>query len=211
MIDYDGEFPFLWRLSAQSSEGFCAVSMVVPCLEASEQKNLTIETSILSFSSDSTRAGQDEMLEWNEDDISLFLNLVNYRRQCLNLPIAETLRVDLSDPAVIQIINVVAAAGFGTAYVAPGLLQQKPDPKPVFHCQIGGYASLETIEGFKPCVIVDIDEDDVVCVLLDDIDLGFSSASRNLNRHDLLMVKRSDLLHPGFTSELLPTGFYTIH
>jgi hypothetical protein len=211
MIDFDGEFPFLWHLSAESGEGFCAVSMVVPYLEENNQKNLTIETSVLSFSADGGRASHDEMLEWNEDDITLFLNLVNYRRQSLNLPIADTLRVDLSDPAIIEIINVVAAAGFGTAYVAPEVLKKKRGRNPAFHCQIGGFASLHTVEGFKPCAVVDMEDDDVVCVLLDNVTLDSRDDFSNLNRHDLLMVKRSDLLHPGFSVELLPSGGHTLH
>ncbi len=211
MIDLESELPFLWCLSAESSEGFCAVSMVVTYQEDEDHKNLTIETSVMSLSSDSSRSRHGEMLEWNEDDIDLFLKMVNYRRQCDNLPIADTLRIDLADPAIIEIINVVAAAGFGTAYMVPGALRRKRGRLPYFHGQVGGLASLNTVCGFKPCAVVDMEDNDVVCVLLDDVELGDPDGVDYLHRHDLLLVKRHDLLHPGFCSEQLPEGSQVLH
>ena len=35
-----------------------------------------------------------------------------------------TLKIDLTDPEVIEIIHIVAAAGFGTAYTSKGLLEE---------------------------------------------------------------------------------------
>ena len=52
--------------------------------------------------------------------------------------------------------------------------------------------------GFKRCVVVDIDGEEVVCVLLEDIDVESIGEFDTLNRHDLLLVKRADLLHPDF-------------
>jgi hypothetical protein len=211
MTKLDGELPFLWCLGAESSDGFCAVSMVVPYQEDDHFKNLTIETSVLSLSSDSSRSRHGEMLEWNDDDVELFLKMVNHRRLAQNLPIAETLRIDLSDPAIVDIVSIVAAAGFGTAYMVPGLLRSINDKLPSFHCQIGGFASLNTLAGFKPCAIVDIEDDDVVCVLLEDIELGFPHEQDCLHRHDLLLVKHGDILHPGFTCEQRLEGSYPLH
>ncbi|HBX99025.1 MAG TPA: hypothetical protein DEG93_01590, partial [Gammaproteobacteria bacterium] len=75
MIELRGDIPFLWRLSAETSEGYCSVSMVVPCPPETEIKDLTIETSVLSLSSDNSSSAKEETLEWNQDDISLFLRL----------------------------------------------------------------------------------------------------------------------------------------
>ncbi|MCB1670088.1 MAG: hypothetical protein R3F41_15835 [Gammaproteobacteria bacterium] len=211
MIEIESDVPFLWCLSPESSEGFCAVSMVVSYQEEEDLKNLTIETSVLSLSSDSSRSQQGEMLEWNEEDVDLFLKMVNYRRLCHNLPIADTLRIDFEDPAIVEIINVVAAAGFGTAYMVPGLLKKRRGRLPVYHGQIGGMASLNTVCGFKPCAIVDVDGDEVVCVLLDDVEIGEPEDHDYLHQHDLLLVKREDLLHPGFTGEQMPDGSHVLH
>ena len=101
MIELSSEVPFLWRLSPESNEGYCSVSMVVPCPPETEIKDLTIETSVISLSSDSSRSETEETLEWNQEDIDLFLRLVNQRRLLKNLPLSETVRVDLTDPDII--------------------------------------------------------------------------------------------------------------
>jgi hypothetical protein len=207
MIELTGDIPFLWRLSAESSEGYCSVSMVVPCPPDTEIKDLTIETSVLSLSSDSTRSEHEETLEWNQEDISLFLKLVNQKQLSLNHTISDTVRVDLTDPEIIDIIHVVAAAGFGVAFTSYGLLKQSEGNFPVYTCEVGVAASLNTVSGFKPCIVVDIEDDDVVCVLLDDIDVQDVDEYDRLCRHDLLLVKRVDILHPEFAeNKTKPAG-----
>ncbi len=207
MIELSGDIPFLWRLSAESSEGYCSVSMVVPCPPETEIHDLTIETSVLSLSSDSTRSETEETLEWNQEDINLFLKLVNQRNISCNQPLTDTVRVDLTDPDIIDIIHVVAAAGFGVAFTSCGLLKQADGSLPVHNFDVGSFASLNTVNGFKSCVVVDVEDDDVVCVLLDDIDVRSLDDFDQLSRHDLLLVKRLDILHPEFAeSRVKPAG-----
>ena len=71
MIELNADIPFLWRLSPESSEGYCSVSLVVPRPPENEVPDLTIETTVLSLASDSMRSEQEETLEWNEEDISI--------------------------------------------------------------------------------------------------------------------------------------------
>lgn len=198
MIELSSQIPFLWKLSAESSEGYCSVAMVVPCPPDTEIKDLTIETTVLSLSGDNTRSEKEETLEWNQEDISLFLKLVNQKQQNTALLAPETVRIDLTDPDIIDIIHVVAAAGFGVAFTSYGLLKQTDSSYLLYNCEIGSQASLNTVAGFKSCVVVDIDDDDVVCVLLDDIDVRAVDEYDRLCRHDLLLVKNIDLLHPEF-------------
>lgn len=195
MIELSGEIPFLWKLSAESSEGYCSVAMVVPCPPDTEIKDLTIETTVLSLSGDSSRSEKEETLEWNQEDISLFLKLVNQKHQNTKPLVPDTVRIDLTDPDIIEIIHVVAAAGFGVAFTSYGLLKQTDSSYPLHNCEIGSQASLNTVAGFKSCVVVDIDDDDVVCVLLDDIDVRAVDEYDRLCRHDLLLVKSIDILH----------------
>jgi len=208
MIEFSSEVPFLWRLSAESSEGYCSVSMVVPCPPETEVQDFTIQTNVLSLSSDSTRSETEETLEWNQEDIDLFLKLVNQRRLFGNEFLDDTVRVDLTDPEIIDIINVVAAAGFGVAFTSYGLLNHADGSFPVFQFDIGSLASLNTVNGFKPCIVVDVDDDDVVCVLLDEIDMIPSDTDfEQLCKHDLLLVKRIDILHPEYAeSHTRPTN-----
>jgi len=198
MVELTGNIPFLWRLSPESGDGLCAVSMVVPYESEDDRRDLTIETSVVSFASDSTRAESEEMLEWNQDDISLFLKLVAHEQDDNRVIANDTVRIDLTDPAIIDIIHVVAAAGFGMAYSSTAVLQHSTGLYPAHNCDIGSFASLNTSIGFKHCVVVDIDSEEVVCVLLEDIDVESIGEFDKLNRHDLLLVKRADLLHPDF-------------
>lgn len=198
MVELTGNIPFMWRLSAETSEGGCLVSMVVPIDAEDEQKDLTIETNVISFSADTTRSEQEEMLEWNQDDISLFLKLVAHEQDGPAAVPAETVRVDLTDPTIIEIIQVVAAAGFGMAYSSWGVLEDSVGRYPPHACDVGSFASLNTVEGFKGCVVVDMDGEDAVCVLLDEVDVVSVGEYEKLERHDLLMVRRTDLLHPDF-------------
>ncbi|MFT4863489.1 MAG: hypothetical protein ACI95C_002721 [Pseudohongiellaceae bacterium] len=211
MIELTGEIPFLWRLSAESSEGYCSVSMVVPCPPETEITDLTIETSVVSLSSDSMRSEQEETLEWNQEDLSLFLKLVNHQQLRNDQQISDTVRVDLTDPDIIDIIHIVAAAGFGVAFTSYGLLQLADGSYPVHNFEVGSLASLNTLAGFKQCVVVDIEDDDVVCVLLDDIDVQEIDEYDRLSRHDLLLVKRVDILHPEFAESQVKPNSATLH
>ena len=211
MIELTAEIPFLWRLSAESSEGYCSVSMVVPCPPETETNDLTIETSVVSLSSDSIRSEKEETLEWNQEDISLFLKLVNQQQLSRKRPMSDTVRIDLTDPDIIDIIHIVAAAGFGVAFTSYGLLKQATAYYPAHSCEIGSLASLNTVIGFKPCVVVDIEDDDAVCVLLADIDVHATDEYDRLSRHDLLLVKRSDLLHPEFAEDKVKPDSTVLH
>ena len=211
MIELTAEIPFLWRLGAESSEGYCSVSMIVPCPPETEIKDLTIETSVLSLSSDSTRSEREETLEWNQEDISLFLKLVNQKQLANKQPILDTVRIDLTDPAVIDIIHIVAAAGFGVAFTSYGLLKESNGLHPSHSCEIGALASLNTIVGFRPCIVVDVEDDDVVCVLLEDINVQATDMYDRLNRHDLLLAKRGDILHPEFAESKVKPKNAVLH
>ena len=211
MIELTAEIPFLWRLGAESSEGYCSVSMIVPCPPETEIKDLTIETSVQSLSSDSNRSEREETLEWNQEDIGLFLKLVNQKQLVNKQPILDTVRIDLTDPAVIDIIHVVAAAGFGVAYTSYGLLNESNGLHPSHSCEIGVLASLNTIVGFRPCIVVDVEDDDVVCVLLEDIDVQATDMYGRLRRHDLLLAKRGDILHSEFAESKVKPENAVLH
>lgn len=212
MIEFTSEVPFLWRLSAESSEGYCSVSMVVPCPPETQIQDFTIETNIQSLSSDSTRSETEETLEWNQEDIDLFLKLINQRRLQVNQAPEETVRVDLSDPDIIEIINVVAAAGFGVAFTSYGLLHQADGTFPVYSFDVGSLASLNTVTGFKSCIVVDMEDDDVVCVLLDEVEVNSRELDLDqLSRHDLLLVKRMDILHPEYAESRQRPEHSTLH
>ena len=164
-------------------------------------KDVTIETDILSLSSGDSCSTNEEVLEWNQEDIALFMALINRNkiREIQTNP--GTLKIDLTDPEVIEIIHIVAAAGFGTTYTSKGLLEQSPGFTLLGNCEIGAIASLHTVSGFVCCVVVDLEDDDVVCVLLNDISESKPGFFEQIHRHDLLLVNRVDLLIPEFADD----------
>ena len=152
--------------------------------------------------SDNSRSKKEETLEWNREDIDLFLRLINQQRFRSNQPPEDTVRVDLSDPDIVDIINIVAAAGFGMTFASSGLLNHPDGSYPVHEFDVGSLASLNTVIGFKPCIVVDVEDDNVVCVLLEDIDVDSKQHElEHLSRHDLLLVNRRDILHPEFAEK----------
>ena len=66
MFELSSEVSFLWRLSAERSDGYCSVSMIVPWPPDTKVRDLTIESDVQSLSSDSTRSVSEETLEWNQ-------------------------------------------------------------------------------------------------------------------------------------------------
>ena len=169
MFELSSEVPFLWRLSAERSDGYCSVSMVVPCPPDTKVRDLTIETDVQTCPQTAPDLSRKKRSNGTRKILTCFLRLINRRQLEVNQPLAETVRVDLTDPEVVEIINVVAAAGFGVAFTSYGLLQHASGSLPVYQFDVGSLASINTVDGFKSCIVVDIDDDDVVCVMLEDV------------------------------------------
>ena len=166
-----------------------------------EFKDLTIKTDILSLSSEDSCSANEEVLEWNQEDIALFMALINRNKVHDLQGKPTTLKIDLTDPEIIEIIHIVAAAGFGTAYTSKGLLEKSSGFTLLGNCEIGAIASLHTVSGFICCVVVDLQDDDVICVLLNDIFKSKAGYFEQVHRHDLLLVNRGDLLVPEFADD----------
>jgi len=200
MIEINDNIPFLWRLRAQDdSEGFCLVSMVVPFNAGDKSLEHTIETDIVSLGADYYGSSDDEILEWNEDDISLFLKLITNTSAGKGLVPGGSIKVDLNDPDTIEIVNIVAAAGFGLAQTGDNYLMNTDHSQMGFQCEIGKQISLNTVTGYKRGVVVDMDEEHVVCVMLESIERVSSTQEEEILPHDVLLVKRHQVLDPLYT------------
>ncbi len=211
MIELSGEVPFLWRLCARGEEGSYSVAMVVPGPGDSQPYDLTIETGILRLTADPDVSESEEVLEWNQSDIDLFLRLISQRKLGRGAGKPDTLRLDLTDPEVIDIIHIVAAAGFGFPYLPMGALKESTGKFPRYEAEVGSLASLNTVCGFKPCVVVEVAEEEVACVLLDDLPIMSEEGDESLFRNDLLVVGRMDVLHPAFAQTRERPESATIH
>jgi len=204
MLEINEEVPFLWRLSTDNGEGFSLVSMVIPFNAGSENLEHTIQTDVVSFNGDSGQLEDEEILEWNEDDISLFLKLLSNREVVQSSANSQTYRIDLSDPETIEIVNIVAAAGFGMALAIDDLLVSDPgnvagkDLEP----EVGARVTLHTVDGYKRGVVVGNEEDEIVCVVLDPIKLEGVSEMSDIHAHDLVVVKGHQLLPANYSSHI---------
>lgn len=217
MLEINDEIPFLWRLSTDKEEGFSLVSMVVPFNSSSGNVEHTIHTDVISFTGENEPVGDEEVLEWNEEDISLFLKLLAIRHQQDLPPEGEqaktrTFRVDLSDPETIEIVHIVAAAGFGMALNVDDLLVTDPGDKHVDAREpdVGSRITLHTVDGYKRGVVVGHEEEEVVCVLLDPIRPDQLHQLNDIHPHDLVVVKPHQLL-PAYYSSQEPTGADILH
>ncbi|MES2606651.1 MAG: hypothetical protein V4603_17095 [Pseudomonadota bacterium] len=225
MLEFSEEIPFLWRLSAESGDGFSLVSMVIPFQTGSEALEHTIQTDVVSFSGDHEKLTEEETLEWNEDDIQLFLKLLSARNaghvQQNAQNMTHTFKVDLTDPDTIEIVNIVAAAGFGMALMVDDLLVADPgDFQGIPEPEVGLSITLHTVDGYKRGIVVGGEEDEVVCVLLDSINLGPGQVPRSaltaeadpvdIHAHDLVIVKPHQLLPARYSSHS-PAASDTLH
>lgn len=200
MIEINDNIPFLWRLRSQDDgEGFCIVSMVVPFSTGDKNLEHTIETDIVSLTADYTDSSEDEILEWNEDDISLFLKLIANKSPQDSLSPGGTIKVDLNDPETIEIVNIVAAAGFGLAQPGDDYLVSTDYAQMGFVYDVGSQVSLSTVTGYKRGVVVDMDDEHVVCVMLESIQQVTLHRDDEILPHDVLLVKRHQVLDPLYT------------
>ncbi len=211
MVELNQNIPFLWRLSDESGDGLCMVTMVVPFNQGDKRLEHIIETDVLSLASEAMEPEQEEVLEWNEEDISLFLKLISNQHGDLQVPGGQSVRVDLSDPQTIEIVQIVAAAGFGLVQSGEQILAQSTGTEQIYtNLDLGSEVSLHTLNGFKRGIIVDTQDDDVVCVMLDEFAIRVDGEFIEICPHDVLMVKRHQVLHPMYSSAS-PGGQDVLH
>ena len=219
MLEITEDIPFLWRLSTDNDEGFSMVSMVIPFNSGSENLEHTIQTDVVSFTGDNETLAEEEILEWNEEDISLFLKLLSTRDVLrTNTPAnivpgpsaegSQTFRVDLSDPETIEIVHIVAAAGFGMALVVDDLLVNDPAElvSAPIEPEVGAKVTLHTVDGYKRGVVVGTEDEEVICVLLDAIKIDDHLDSSDIHTHDLVVVKAHQLLPARYSSPSPSSG-----
>lgn len=216
MLEITEDIPFLWRLSTDNDEGFSMVSMVIPFNSGTENLEHTIQTDVVSFTGDNDSLAEEEILEWNEEDIALFLKLLSSRETAGEVvrkgDSSQTFRVDLSDPETIEIVHIVAAAGFGMALVVDDLLVNDPAElvSTPIEPDVGSRITLHTVDGYKRGVVVGTEDEEVVCVLQDPIRIDRQNEASDIHTHDLVVVKAHQLL-PARYSSPNPTSGDVLH
>lgn len=200
-----------WRLTDEVGKEDDLVSIVLSNEERQEIAEVEIETDIHSPPiGDSSQSEYPVDIEWDRGDLDLFVILLrNSLDTTGGLEGIEQIELDLTDESVLRIMHIVAAARFSVPYAADDIIKQ-----PNTNCggsvrfQMGEQISLDTIDGFKPAVIVSLDED-IGCVLLDQITAP-SGDNIQLDQHDLLVVRKEWAL-PGDLTTTRPGASDIIH
>jgi len=200
-----------WRLTDEVGEEDDLVSIVLSNAGRQEIAEVEIETDITSPPIENNSQSEYPMdIEWDRGDLDLFVTLLrNSLDTTGGLEGIEQIELDLTDESVLRIMHIVAAARFSVPYAADDIIKQ-----PSTNCggsvqfQMGEQISLDTIDGFKPAVIVSLDED-ISCVLLDQITAP-SGDNIQLDQHDLLVVRKEWAL-PGDLTTTQPGASDIIH
>ncbi|MCB1672264.1 MAG: hypothetical protein R3F41_01665 [Gammaproteobacteria bacterium] len=199
-----------WRLTDETGEGSDVVSIVLSNQSRREVAEVEIETDIISPPHQSSEPDTPIDIEWTKSDLDLFLTLLrNTLGEKDNAEEYEQIELDLTDESVLRIMHIVAAARFATPYAADGVVKRSEAVYGgVVEYKVGERISLDTIDGFKPAVIVSLDEA-ISCVLLEQITAP-SGDNIQLDRHDLVVVEKEWVL-PGSLTTTQPGATDTIH
>lgn len=200
-----------WRLSDETGQGNDVVSIVLANQKEDEVAEVEIETDIISAPHKANPPEYPIDIEWTKKDLDLFLTLLRNTFSSKEAPEAEEqIELDLTDESVLHIMHIVAAARFSTPYSAEAILKAaRALPSDPVRFKVGERISLDTIDGFKPGVIVALDDDEISCVLLEEVT---SPAGDNiqLDRHDLIVLNK-DMALPATFTNLLPGEQDQIH
>ena len=190
-----------WRLSDETGKGSDVVSIVLANRRKEAITEIEIETDIISVPIEVDSAQSPVDIAWDHQDLDLFLTLLRN-----SFPIDEKfeerqqIELDINDDNVLRIMHIVAAARFSTPYPAETVVNTKRSSiAKKASCQVGELISLDTIDGFKPGVVVSVNDKDLRCILLDEITSPVGD-NIQLERHDMLILKKEWALSAAFST-----------
>jgi len=189
-----------WRLSDETGAGHDVVSVVLADQKADEIAEVEIETEITSPLQSADKSEPHVDIEWNKKDLELFLSLLHNTFDIdNNKEQVEQIELDLTDETVLKIMHIVAAARFSKPYPGETILRPMWSlPSEPVRFKVGEKVSFNTIDGFKPGIIVSKDGEELVCVLLEDVT---SPKGDNIQyeRHDLLTLSKGQIFPASFS------------
>lgn len=191
--------PLYWRLANEKNTDLDAVSVLMPQEDTETQQNTAMEYPVdVSFKPRQKHASPID-LRWSEEDVELFLNLLN---KVMDFD-KKDIELDIEDSTVQGIIHLVATARFHTPW--PGDELEGDDFMTYRReIEIGDLVALNTVHGFFSAVVVDLDSIDATCVLLDDIVDDESPDDILMPCYQLLVVNRAAVLPAEFGNEVDP-------
>lgn len=177
--------PLKWRLADMAGTGTEHVNIVMPELDAHSTHEILLATDIPSPHSSKMD------ISWTEEDIDLFQALVEKVLSHEDDPG----QLDLADPEIIDILHMVAAAHFIEPLDADEVLADDV-PTVLNEADLGELVAIHTQDGFKSCIIAELDSIEAVCVLLEP--LVIEDKQIELDVYDTLVVNKHSLLPAEF-------------
>jgi hypothetical protein len=192
-----------WRLTDETGQGSDVVSIVLANQKVDDVSEVEIETDIISAPHVADTPDYPIDIEWNKEDLDLFLTLLRNTFNTKTTPEHdEQIELDLTDESVLRIMHIVASARFSIPYpAAPVIKTSTALSGEAIRYRVGERISLATIDGYKAGVIVSIEDEDLCCVLLEEVT---SPAGDNiqLDLHDLIVLQKQLALPESFTTTM---------
>lgn len=185
-----------WRVANEKNTELDAVSVLMPQEEAGNSQ-VALEYPVdVSFKPSKQHSNPID-LRWSEEDVELFLALLN-KVMAFD---QRNIELDIEDKTVQGIIHLVATARFQTPYPADEI---EGDDFMTYRREldVGDLVALNTHYGFVSAVIVDMDSIDATCILLDEVVDDDNDVI--LPGYQLLMINRSAVLPAEFGDEVDP-------
>ena len=161
------------------------VNIVMPEMNAQSTHEILLATDIPSPHSSKMD------ISWTDEDLGLFHALVEKVLSGHDDPD----QLDLADPEIIDILHMVAAAHFIDPLDADEVLADDLYTVLV-EADLGELVAIHTQDGFKSCIIAELDSIEAVCVLLEPLVL--EDKNIELEVYDTLVVNKHSLLPAEF-------------
>ncbi|WP_283788316.1 hypothetical protein QNI23_002070 [Bermanella sp. WJH001] len=185
--------PLKWRLADMDGTGTDQVNVVMPEMDAQSTHEILLATDIPSPHSSKMD------ISWTDEDLDLFHALVEKVLSGHDDPE----QLDLANPEIVDILHMVAAAHFIEPVDADLVLA---DDVPTVLCEadLGELVAIHTQDGYKSCIIAELDSIEAVCVLLEPLIL--EDKNIDLEVYDTLVVNKHSLLPAEFGNVEPDTG-----
>lgn len=195
-----------WRIVDESGTGPDSVTLVFQT-PSDTHGNLQLETDIVTAEFLSCVGRSHIDVEWTTEDSEL-LSILLQKQFPERFDAENSMRLDLSDDAIIDTLAVIAAARFGDAQDGANWLSQRPWNTLQRSYEVGDMVSLATEEGFCLGVLVTLDAVEGEVVLMQQVDGQSGECAARL--HERIRVYKADLL-PDTFAHVLPNEGETRH
>jgi hypothetical protein len=185
--------PLKWRLADMDGTGTDQVNVVMPEMDAQSTHEILLATDIPSPHSSKMD------ISWTDEDLDLFHALVEKVLSGHDDPE----QLDLANPEIVDILHMVAAAHFIEPLDAD-LVLADDIPTILGEADLGELVAIHTQDGYKSCIIAELDSIEAVCVLLEPLIL--EDKNIDLEVYDTLVVNKHSLLPAEFGNVEPDTG-----